>query len=151
MNLHLSATERRSEVLSWIRNLWCPAWGELEHLSPEGWFTEGHQALGACEELPFWKLWIGNCAFCGEMMKEGEGNFVRTFALGEEVFLHTRKYGARHAIPSQMVAPIPLGGPPTKMAWRFWQMVTRIVSETEGKDRRTIPFTTYGEGDKERD
>jgi len=84
--LHLSAAERRSEVLSWIRNLWSPAWGELEHLSPEGWFTEGHRALGACEELPVWRLWIGNCAVCGETMKEGEGNFCANFCAGRGSF-----------------------------------------------------------------
>jgi len=41
--------------------------------------TEGHRALGACEELSFWRLWIGNCAVCGETMKEGEGNFYANF------------------------------------------------------------------------
>jgi len=41
--LHLSAVERQPQVLDWIRSFWNSEYGDLEHLDPEGWFTEGHK------------------------------------------------------------------------------------------------------------
>ena len=41
--LHLSALERSSELEPWIRSWWDEARGDLEALSPEGWFDEGQR------------------------------------------------------------------------------------------------------------
>lgn len=41
--LNLSATERQSSVVDWVKSIWEPRIGALEHLDPEGWFTTGHQ------------------------------------------------------------------------------------------------------------
>lgn len=40
--LHLSAMDRSEDVVEWIKSLWNESLGELELLTPEGWFTTGH-------------------------------------------------------------------------------------------------------------
>ena len=40
--LHLSAMDRSGSVERWIRGLWDKDLGELELLTPEGWFSTGH-------------------------------------------------------------------------------------------------------------
>ncbi|CAJ1960068.1 unnamed protein product [Cylindrotheca closterium] len=65
--------------------------GEARHKHPESCHIAIVPHLGVCEEQSYWKHWSGNCALCGNAVKNGEGNFCGNFSFTRGNFPACRK------------------------------------------------------------